>query len=141
MKLAYLVDTDWTIDHFNNVERTTEKLAELWPAGIGISVISLAELYEGVYYSRDPAKSQQTLDTFLRDFPVVGIDEGICRVFGGQRGKLRREGKTVSDFDLLIASTCLYYDLTLLSNNQRHYEMVEGLSLLSLPYSSPGPTA
>jgi predicted nucleic acid-binding protein len=33
---------------------------------------------------------------------------------------------------LLIASTCLYYDLALLTNNRRHYEVVEGLNILSI---------
>lgn len=133
MRASYLIDTDWIIDHFNRVEGTTQKLKELRPAGIAMSVISLAELYEGVIYSRDPSRSQQALDTFLQEIPVLGVDEEICKAFGRERGRLRQQRKTVSDFDLLIASTCLCYDLTLLSNNRRHYEMIEGLQVLSLP--------
>ena len=53
MTLTYLIDTDWIIDHFNHVGRTTEKLKELRPAGITMSVVSLAELYEGIFYSRE----------------------------------------------------------------------------------------
>ncbi len=52
MKVEYLVDTDWIIDHFANVHATTQKLRELQPQGIAVSIVSLAELYEGVYYSR-----------------------------------------------------------------------------------------
>jgi predicted nucleic acid-binding protein len=37
------------------------------------------------------------------------------------------------DTDWIIASTCLCYDLILLSNNRRHYDMIEGLQILSLP--------
>lgn len=133
MSLTYLVDTDWVIDHFNQIRRTTDKLKELRPEGIGISVITVAELYEGVLYSRDPARSERLLDTFLRDFQPLGIDLEICRIFGQERGKLRKQGKTVTDFDLLIASTCLRHELTLLSNNRRHYELIEGLPILSLP--------
>lgn len=47
MKISYLIDTNWVIDHFNNVEKVTKKLKELKPEGIVLSVISLAELYEG----------------------------------------------------------------------------------------------
>jgi predicted nucleic acid-binding protein len=46
MKISYLIDTDWVIDHFNNVKKVTKKLKELKPEGIVLSVISLAELYE-----------------------------------------------------------------------------------------------
>jgi predicted nucleic acid-binding protein len=82
MKLSYLIDNDWIIDHFNKVERVSEKLKELGPEGMGLSVISLAELNEGVYYSRDRLKSQMALDAFLEEFPVLGIDEEICKIFG-----------------------------------------------------------
>lgn len=44
MSLAYLVDTDWVIDHFHGVESVTRKLEEFRPAGMAISVVSLAEL-------------------------------------------------------------------------------------------------
>lgn len=50
MKLAYLVDTDWAIDHLNGQEPTRKRLEELAPSGLGISIISLAEVYEGIYY-------------------------------------------------------------------------------------------
>lgn len=132
MRVSYLVDTDWVISHFNKITEITQKLKELRPDGIALSVASLAELYEGVCYSKDPDKAETVLKTFLRDFPVLGIDEEICRIFGKERGRLRKQGKIVSDFDLLIASTCLHYNLTLLTNNRRHYEVVEGLNILSL---------
>lgn len=89
MTPAYLVDTDWSIDHLNRVEPITTKLKEFEPQGLAISVISLAELYEGVFYSRDPVQSQTALDAFLSGMFVLGIDEEICRVFGRERGRLR----------------------------------------------------
>lgn len=129
--MKYLIDTDWVIDHFNRVGKTTRRLKELAPQGLALSVISLAELYEGVYYSRDPIRSEIILREFLvPDLAVLGIDEEICRIFGKERGRLRRQGKNISDLDLLIASTCLRYDLILLSNNRRHFEMVEGLRVV-----------
>ncbi len=133
MKASYLIDTDWVIDHFNKVERVTRKLEELVPKGLALSVISLAELYEGVYYSRNPEESQKVLKDFLAsDLLILGLDEEICKVFGKERGKLRRKGRIIGDFDLLIASTCVYYDLILLTNNRKHYEVVEGLKIFSV---------
>jgi tRNA(fMet)-specific endonuclease VapC len=67
MTIKYLIDTDWVIDHLNHIEPVVNKIKELRPEGLGVSIISLAELYEGVYSSRDPAKSQQMLETFLED--------------------------------------------------------------------------
>jgi tRNA(fMet)-specific endonuclease VapC len=99
MKVSYLVDTDWIIDHLNKRAEVTEKLKELRPAGIALSIISLAELYEGVYYSRDPVRSERILNSFLKQFPILPLDEEICKTFGKERGELRQEGKVVSDFE------------------------------------------
>jgi tRNA(fMet)-specific endonuclease VapC len=131
MSLSYLIDTDWVIDHFHSVEKVVEKLEELASDGLAVSIISLAELYEGIYYSTDPIENEVALKGFLSGISVIGIDEGICKVFGKQRGELRLKGKLISDFDLFIASTCIYHNLTLLTNNRRHYEAVEKLRIIS----------
>lgn len=132
--MKYLIDTDWIINHLKGESKVVKKLEELAPEGVAISMISLAELYEGVYYSRDPAKSQELLDEFLApDLKILNVDEEICKVFGKERGRLRQQRKMISDFDLLIASTCLYHKLTLLTNNRKHYEVVDRLNIFSLP--------
>jgi tRNA(fMet)-specific endonuclease VapC len=132
MTLRYLVDTDWVIDHLNQIERVVNRLRELRPQGLALSIASLAELYEGVHYSRDPEQSRQALDAFLEDVTVLGIDEEICKIFGRERGRLRRQGQLIGDLDLLIAATCVHYGLTLLTNNRRHFDRIEGLSIESV---------
>ncbi len=57
MKVSYLIDTDWIIDHLNKKVEVKEKIKELRSEGIALSIISLAELYEGVHYSKDPIET------------------------------------------------------------------------------------
>ena len=52
--MRYLVDTDWAIDHLHGRRQVVRRLEELAPAGLGLTHISLAELYEGTFGSRDP---------------------------------------------------------------------------------------
>jgi predicted nucleic acid-binding protein len=129
MTMRYLIDTDWVIDHLNAIEPVLARLKDLRPQGLGLSIIP--ELYEGVYYSRDPDKSQAALEGFLEDVAVLGIDQEICKRFGKERGRLRKDGKLIGDLDLLIGATALQHNLTLLTNNRRHFELVEGLQLES----------
>ena len=131
MTIRYLIDTDWVIDHLNQIDRVVTRLQELRPQGLALSLVSLAELSEGVQYSRDPDQSQQALDAFLEDVSVLGIDEEVCKVFGRERGRLRKAGQLIGDFDLLIAATGLHYGLTVLTNNRQHFERVEGLQIAS----------
>jgi len=63
--LSFLIDTDWVIDHFNGVAHVSQRLKDLQPQGLGLSVVSAAELREGAYFSRNPKRSQETLEGFL----------------------------------------------------------------------------
>ena len=105
MTLRYLVDTDWVIHYLNGNPNIVGKLLELRDHGLALSVVSLAELYEGVYFSVDPERNEHALHNFLRGVTVVGVDEEICKIFGKQRGRLRAGGRIIGDFDLLIGST------------------------------------
>jgi tRNA(fMet)-specific endonuclease VapC len=129
---GHLVDTDWIIDHLSGVTAVTTRLTALRSAGLAVSIISLAELYEGIHYSRDPVRSEASLQRFLTGLPVLPIDDEVCRIFGRERGRLRQQGRTIGDFDLLIAATCLRHQLQICTNNRRHFEAVEGLSILSI---------
>jgi len=127
-----LIDTDWAIHYLNDHPGVIQRLGELQDDGLALSIISLAELDEGVFYSRDPEGDERALQDFLRGVTVLGIDEAICQIFGRERGRLRAAGMLVGDFDLLIGATALRHNLTLLTNNRRHFERIEGLRIESL---------
>ena len=129
--LSFLIDTDWVIDHLNGVTHVSRRLKELQPQGLGLSVVSAAELWEGAYFSRDPKRSQETLEAFLSGVDTLGLDEEVCKRFGQLRGSMRKRRQTIGDFDLLIGATALRHNLTLLSNNRKHFEGIEGLKIES----------
>jgi len=131
--MTYLIDTDWVIDHLNHIERVTRRLKELAPEGLALSIISLAELYEGVYYSREPVESDAALQRLLNsELTILGMDEETCKIFGKERGRLRAAGLIIGDCDLLIGATALRHNLTLLTNNRRHFERIDGVRMESL---------
>jgi tRNA(fMet)-specific endonuclease VapC len=127
--ITYLVDTDWAIHWLHSNELVQQRMDELEGQGLGLSPISLAELWEGVHYSRNHQQSERGLYDFLRRVSLIGIDEETCRLFGKERGHLRAQGKLVADFDLMIGVTALRHGLTLLTNNRRHFENIEGLRI------------
>lgn len=128
--MKYLIDTDWIIDHLNGIESVTKKLEKFSTFGICTSVVSVAELYEGVYGSRNYEASLDALEIFLEGITVLSIDQEVCKIFGKERNKLRRQGNIIGDFDLLIASICLRYNLILLTNNKKHFEKIDSLKTL-----------
>ena len=119
--MQYLIDTDWVIDHLHHVGQVVGHLEALAPQGLGLSIVSLAELYEGVFYSRDSQDDARSLQEFLSGVNILPMDDEVCRIFARERGRLRAEGTLIGDFDLLIGATALRHGLTLLTNNRRHF--------------------
>lgn len=72
------------------------------------------------------------LQAFLEGVAVLGIDDPICRLFAHERGRLRKARKIIGDCDLLIGATALRHNLTVLTNNRRHFERILGLVLESV---------
>ena len=127
--IRYPIDTDWIISYLHGFPRVVRRLDQLKDQGLAISVVSLAEPYEGIYDSTDPEGNERDLHDFLRGVTVIGIDADTCRLFGKERGRLRAAGRMVGDFDLLIGAIALQHELVLLTNNRRHFETIEGLRL------------
>ena len=133
MAMEYLIDTDWVINWLHGVPRVMTRVEQLIPDGIGISPLSLAELYDGILGDADPAHSEGELFAFLaRGITTVEVDLETCRVFARERRRLRAAGNLIPDFDLMIGATALRYNLTLLSNNRRHFQRIAGLNLISV---------
>ena len=126
-----VLDTDWVIEYLHARPAIVARLTELQPRGLGLSIISLAELWEGVFYSRDPEGDGQDLADFLSGVTVLGIDTDIAQRFGRERGRLRAVGMLIGDFDLLIGATALAHNLTVLTNNRSHFERIDGLHMES----------
>lgn len=64
--MKYLIDTSWVIDYLRGKEEIVKILLSLEPEGLAISIITLAELYEGVFRSRDPISAENHLKDFLK---------------------------------------------------------------------------
>lgn len=130
--MTYLVDSDWVIRWFRGHQAVTQRLASLHTRGLAISIITLAEVYEGVYRAQNPAAHEAAIADFLRWVDVLEVTEATCRHFAQQRARLRRQNELIGDFDLLIAATALEHNLVVLTNNRRHFERVNGLQVESV---------
>ena len=119
------------MSYLNGRPNTIRRIEGLLPHGVGISVISLAEIYEGLYGSTDIDLQETKLTAFLASIEVLYLTEAIARIFAQERRRLRSIGSLIGDFDLLIGSTAIHHNLTLLTNNRRHFERIQGLSIIS----------
>jgi tRNA(fMet)-specific endonuclease VapC len=127
--MRYLLDTNQIVYYLRQEQRVVDDLQSRKQEGLAVSVISVAELYEGIFRAIDPEAAEQVLRNFLSEVTVLPVDEEIGRVFGQERARLRQVGLIMSDLDLLIAATALHNDLTLLTADQA-FDRVQDLNVI-----------
>ena len=133
--MRYLLDTDWAVDVLRRSHASRQirgRIDELMPLGIAISVISLAELSVGPHLVGDTADRRAEMLDFVAQFALIPVDQETCEMFGQIEARLRQQGQPIGRFDTLIAATALQHDLTLLTNNRRHFERIDGLQIESV---------
>lgn len=130
--MRYLVDTDWAIEYLLERQPVRRRLEALFAEGVGISVVSVGELYDGILGANDVRKAQDDLRAFLEIVRIVPLDEAACVIFARERRRLRESGLRLEDLDLLIGSTAIRNGLTLLTNNRRHFGRMRGLRMISV---------
>jgi predicted nucleic acid-binding protein len=127
--MKYLIDTDWLIDYLKGKAAAGQLLDHLVHEGIAISLITYGEIWEGIYYGKDPKGQGQIFRAFLQATPVLPLTENSMESFALIRGSLRAQGQLIGDADILIAATALDHDLTLVTQNIRHFRRVPNLAL------------
>jgi tRNA(fMet)-specific endonuclease VapC len=93
-----------------------------------LSIITLAELKFGAENSNRPDLRRIETETFCRPLPVLSLNDALD-VYATEKTRLRRLGQPIADFDLLIGSTAIYYNLVLVTNNVKHFERMQYLTI------------
>lgn len=130
--MAYLIDSDWVIDHLANVPEANELLDELAEDRIAISIITYMEAYQGLLRSPIVRKEVEPLfNTFAEGVPVIPLSLPVARRCASLRETLRAQKRRVNSraLDLIIAATALEHDLTLVTRNHEDYKDIPGLKL------------
>ena len=126
---SYLLDTSVIIDYLRGNPEVVSLLNSL-EGNIYSSYICMAELYEGVNRVSNSKKMAQIVMSFFATLSgIFGVDEQIAQKFGQIRADLKKKGNVIEDLDLFLATTCLVNDLTLITQNKKHFNRIDSLSL------------
>ena len=124
----YMLDTDTVSFVLRGQGEVGPRLLEHAPSQICLSSISLAELRCGAEKRRSK-RLHQLIDTFTKAVQVVLFDEASATVFGRVATALATKGAPIGTFDTLIAAHALSLNLTLVTNNTKHFQQVVGIKL------------
>ena len=127
--MAYLIDTDIIIFALRGDKTVLAKFEENKNIPISISMITYAELVFGAKRSGNEQKNMLKVNRIREIYPVEELNIGIMEVFADIKTKMYAQAIRIEDMDLFIAATALYNDLTLVTNNTKHFENIPGLKL------------
>jgi tRNA(fMet)-specific endonuclease VapC len=132
--VRYLVDSDWLIDAAAGRADAIRTLNRLSGDGLAVSIIAVAEVYEGAFRAPNPEAMLASFREFLASYPTLHLTDPIVERFPRMRAALRQrqQGQLIPDMDLLIAATALTHDLDLVTRNVRHFERIAELPLYQL---------
>ncbi len=126
--MRFLLDTNICIYVIKQKPSSVkQRLQAIESSDVGISIVTLAELEYGAAKSQNPERNRQILSTFCAPFEIVGLSEEDARILGNIRADLERRGQPIGSYDLLIAAQALSRSLTLVTNNVREFQRIEGL--------------
>lgn len=93
-----------------------------------ISEITLAELKFGVQNSESPKKNQDTLDIFLTGVQIIPIFNALD-LYASEKGRLRKRGEPIDDFDLLIGVSSIANGMILVTNNESYFGRISNIEI------------
>ncbi|EIM25585.1 type II toxin-antitoxin system tRNA(fMet)-specific endonuclease VapC [Microvirga lotononidis] len=126
----YLLDTNICI--YIRRERPPAVLERFngLPAGsTAISVITYGELVYGVQKSPASRKAMVILEELTTLIPILPMAVGVATTYGAIRSELAARGALIGNNDLWIAAHAKSLGLILVTNNEREFQRVEGLTI------------
>ncbi len=128
--MNFLIDTNICIYIMNcRPFAVIQKFKQIEIGRIGISSISVSELYYGVSKSGREKQNLKRLEEFLMPFEILPYDETASKYYGDIRFQLEKQGKIIGPLDMLIAAHALSQNLVLITNNEKEFKRIPSLKV------------
>ena len=126
--LPYLLDTNICVYFLRKRYGIDKKIIAVGESNCCISEITVAELKFGAENSPDVFKKSQIVETFISTIEIIPIFTSLD-VFAREKARLSKLGTIIDDFDLLIGATAIANELTLVTNNEKHFSRLDGIKI------------
>ena len=125
----WVLDTNTLIYFFKGQGRVPERLLSHSPLEIGIPAIVLYELEVGVAKSSTPRKRSAQLQQLASVTQLLPFGSAEAKASAEVRATLKKGGRPIGPYDVLIAGTALAAGAKLVTRNTREFNRIKGLQL------------
>jgi len=127
----YLLDTNICGFLFRNKYGIKEKIRQVGLENCAVSLLTIAELMVGVEYTlqKTGVNKYENLKLFENSVTILPVEPSI-EFAAKEKARLQLAGTEVNDLiDLLIAGTAYVNDLTLITDNVKHFQNIKGIKI------------
>jgi len=124
----YLLDTNICIYLFKGLFDLADKIENIGIGNCFLSEITIAELKFGAENSSFPKKNMEKIDLLQQQFTVIPIFSSLD-IYAKEKARLKKIGKPLDDFDLLIGATAISNNLTLVTRNISDFDRLEKIEI------------
>jgi tRNA(fMet)-specific endonuclease VapC len=124
----YLLDTNVCIFFLKGKYNLNIQLKKVNILNCCISEITLAELKYGAECSDRVEENMKMVDNFANEITIVPIFNSLD-VYAKEKARLRKSGKSIDDFDILIGSTAVANNFILVTDNEKHLTRISKIKM------------
>lgn len=125
----YLLDTNICVYIIRRrPDAVYRRLSRTAGRAVAISVVTAFELEIGALRAQGRHYSE-VVRLFIAEFPVLPLEDSARAFYGQLRTSLERRGEIIGAHDMLIAAHALALDATLVTNNEKEFKRIKGLSI------------
>ena len=128
--LKFMLDTNICIYTIKNKPETLRPIFNAHDGQMCVSRITHMELIYGAEHSAVPEKNLAVVEGFLARLEVLDFDQAASEQAAQVRAELARQGTPIGPYDALIAGHARSLGLTVVTNNTREFERVDGLRVV-----------
>lgn len=129
--MRHLLDTNIVSDLVRNPQgRAAHRIAEVGEAAVCTSIIVTAELRFGAA-KKGSDQLRSRLERVLERLDILPFERPADAAYADIRAQLERAGVPIGGNDMLIAAHAIALGYALVTDNEREFSRVDGLSVLN----------
>jgi len=125
--MRYLLDTNICVYFLKQNAKIVDKITSIPTKDLAISCFNLTELLYGAYNSEYMDKNLERVRYLENTIEVMPFDRKAVENYAVIKSALKKQGKLIDDFDILIAAVALSNSMVLVTNNKKHFERIPNL--------------
>jgi len=130
--ITYALDTDVVSFIIKGNKELSDRVTQELERGNAIAIppVVLFEIRRWLLFNKSGNRAR-VFERFLKDSLIEDMGINAFELAATEYARLKQNGYTLDDADLLIAGFCIDNGYVLVTNNEKHYKLIDSLTYVA----------